>query len=87
VSDVYAPIAKPSRLVSAAAIEAARLPWCECCIDYAGPFQVHHVRSRGAGGHDEAGNLVNLCFRCHDRVHRGLVTLDQLWELVGRSRS
>lgn len=39
--------------------------WGHECI---GKIHAHHVRSRGAGGGDEA-NVVPLCFYHHRRVH------------------
>ena len=34
-------------------------------------FDVHHIRSRGAGGTDDVGNLICLCRRHHIEVHNG----------------
>ncbi len=31
----------------------------------------HHIRTRGAGGDDDANNLLALCFGCHAMIHRG----------------
>jgi 5-methylcytosine-specific restriction endonuclease McrA len=36
----------------------------------------HHIKSRGAGGGDEAENIALLCFECHDAIHRGLIKLE-----------
>lgn len=42
---------------------------CECCdIEFA-LLDVHHVKSRGAGGSDEPFNLINLCRKCHTGIH------------------
>lgn len=30
----------------------------------------HHVKSRGAGGHDIASNVMPLCEMCHQIIHR-----------------
>ncbi|MGH9429439.1 MAG: HNH endonuclease [Terriglobia bacterium] len=33
-------------------------------------LQVHHIQSRGQLGHDSAENLITLCARCHEFIHR-----------------
>lgn len=33
---------------------------------------LHHVKSRGSGGGNEAFNLMPLCFSCHELIHRGM---------------
>jgi hypothetical protein len=69
----YQPIVKPSRIKDPAAIAAARKDYCEYCGNTRGPFHCHHVKSRGSGGPDIPSNLVNLCWLCHDGVHRGRI--------------
>jgi hypothetical protein len=80
-------IPKPKRLVDKRAIEAARKPWCEYC-GKAGPTEVHHwEHSRGAGGDDLPANLIALCAGpngCHQKAHMGLISKDQLREIVRR---
>lgn len=66
---------RPARVRSWALVEAARKGYCENCWSVRGPFHVHHIRSRGAGGGDEPENLVSLCFECHRKVHDGLLVL------------
>jgi len=42
-------------------------PFCEICGNYsAAP---HHIRTRGAGGTDEPGNLIALCTAHHTEAH------------------
>jgi len=42
-------------------------PFCEICGNYsAAP---HHIRTRGAGGSDEASNLLSLCTAHHTEAH------------------
>jgi hypothetical protein len=69
------PLAKSMRVVDRKAIEAARKNYCELCGSFRGPFQVHHVKTRGSGGGDLAELLINLCVGpgtndCHGKVHR-----------------
>jgi len=51
---------KPHRITSKAAIGKARKDYCELC-DRRGFVHVHHIKSKGSGGNDEADNLVSLC--------------------------
>jgi hypothetical protein len=85
------PLAKPMRVIDPAAIEAARRDYCERCGTRAGPFEVHHVKSRGAGGADADPNLINLCsgprVNCHDLAHRGRIPRAELLALIARRRA
>ncbi|HHW13488.1 MAG TPA: HNH endonuclease [Firmicutes bacterium] len=77
-------IPKPRRLIDRKSIEAARKPWCEVC-GKAGPTQVHHwEHTRGAGGGDEAHNLIALCVSCHTKAHNGEIGRERLREIVRR---
>jgi len=31
--------------------------------------QIHHIRTRGAGGSDDATNLLALCYYHHTKIH------------------
>ena len=47
-------------------------PTCEACrltgeVRYS--EAPHHIRTKGAGGKDEAGNLLALCLEHHGRIH------------------
>jgi len=42
-------------------------PFCEICGYYSTP--PHHLRTRGAGGTDESGNLIALCTEHHNEAH------------------
>ncbi len=39
-------------------------------------LQLHHVVYRSHGGSHERENLITLCFRCHMKVHDGLLAFD-----------
>ena len=41
--------------------------FCEICGYHADP--PHHIRTRGAGGSDEASNLLSLCTAHHREAH------------------
>jgi 5-methylcytosine-specific restriction endonuclease McrA len=42
---------------------------CQIC-GRAADLQVHHIESRGQLGGDLEQNLITLCSRCHERLHR-----------------
>jgi len=42
---------------------------CEACYENTPSEPPHHIRTRGAGGKDEAGNLLALCALHHRQVH------------------
>lgn len=49
---------------------------CVVCGDVA--TEVHHVKTRGAGGGDEDWNLLPICRRCHVDIHKaGLYTFSR----------
>src|SRR5207302_8664114 len=69
-------IAKAQRHRSRGTYESARLGYCELCgaVATAGrTITPHHVKSRGAGGGDDRGNLVSVCPECHRGIHDGSI--------------
>lgn len=52
---------------------------CQCCIKHGHgvKLHVHHKESRKAGG-DAPDNLTTLCDSCHEKFHKGAVSLDKL---------
>ena len=56
-------------------IHAKQLFCCLKCGFYTGfeIFHLHHIKSRGAGGKDTEENLIGVCFRCHTKIHMGLI--------------
>lgn len=59
-----------ARLFKAQFGSGARVKWMRalpCCACGGGPCEVHHVRSRGAGG--GADDTVPLCSVCHRLLH------------------
>ena len=43
--------------------------FCEVCIASRPAAQVHHIRSKGAGGSNKDSNLLSVCAECHSRIH------------------
>lgn len=59
---------KLSRLESQANRDLMRTFACQVCG--VTPVDVHHVRTKGAGGGDDLHNLISLCRICHGKVHQ-----------------
>ena len=74
---------KPKRIVDKKLINEMRLPYCELCGS-SWCIEVHHIVSRGAGGHDVPENLISLCLKCHAMAHNGRISKRQLKEIVAR---
>ena len=51
---------------------------CEYCGRYA-PFdsdyitngELHHIKTKGSGGHDDLSNSKWVCLYCHEHIHKG----------------
>jgi len=74
---------KCKRIIDRDAIARAKRDRCELCGSNYG-LQVHHIKSRGAGGDDAPDNLVCLCYVCHRKAHDGLILREQLRAIVRR---
>ena len=42
---------------------------CLTC-DFNGSIDIHHVKSRAAGGSNDDFNLMPLCRKCHSAIHK-----------------
>ena len=70
-------IPKVKRIKDPKAVNDARLLWCEYC-GKTGVIHVHHLKSKGSGGHDTPENLMSLCKDCHSAVHNGQISKQSL---------
>ncbi len=48
---------------------------CKVCNKKNIKLEAHHIVERNKGGKDTIKNLVTLCDKCHDKLHKGKVTL------------
>lgn len=53
---------------------------CQSCGAVA--VDIHHIIYRSRGGSDEADNLIALCRKCHEKAHRGLLSVEALKNLI-----
>lgn len=78
-------IPKLKRIVDPKAILAA---WtrdsgrCLVCGEPVRQSSVHHIKTRGAGGHDVVENLVTLCRPHHDEAHHGRWAMKELFKML-----
>lgn len=72
-------IPKPIRIKDAQALVSARKPYCQYCGKVGG-CQVHHIITKGAGGHDTPDNLISLCISCHAKCHSGQISKAELYK-------
>jgi len=77
-SPIFAPclygaflIMKKKRYKNVKLTEVFREKPCEICGSHH-LTSGHHIKSRGSGGPDITQNLVTLCFKHHEEIHRGL---------------
>ena len=57
--------------VVCAEVDARDGDHCRACGKYAGDFaHHHHLIFRSHGGLNSPSNLIKLCVKCHDLVHR-----------------
>ena len=47
-------------------------------------LEVHHIIFRRNGGSDEQENLICLCKTCHDKLHKGKITLKKNGKIKGQ---
>jgi 5-methylcytosine-specific restriction endonuclease McrA len=58
---------------------------CEVCDRTDGPFECHHIWSRGMGGGgrlDIRWNLIILCRDCHALAHKHTLSKRTLWGIA-----
>ena len=49
---------------------------CKICENKNKRLEAHHIVSHNDGGKDTIKNLVTLCDICHDKLHKGKITLE-----------
>ncbi|MDD8057421.1 MAG: HNH endonuclease, partial [Thomasclavelia ramosa] len=47
-------------------------------------LEVHHIVFRSNGGSNEESNLVCLCKTCHDKLHKGEISLNKKGKIKGQ---
>lgn len=60
---------------------------CEYCGRWWHSIEVHHIVPKGAGGSDEANNLIALCpmmaqHSCHRRAQEYKIDQEELWKIA-----
>lgn len=58
---------------------------CKIC-GYDRIVQIHHILPRCEGGKDDLNNLITLCPNCHSLVHRKLIIIHNLNNIVDSNK-
>ena len=49
---------------------------CELCGNK-GQTEKHHIKSKGSGGNDTTENLIEVCRKCHKKIHPGEIKVNK----------
>lgn len=82
-------LTKNKRIVDKKAILKVKIfanKQCEYCKQENMICNIHHIKSKGSGGHDVIDNLICLCYVCHEKVHKGLIKRELLKDIVFKRR-
>jgi len=80
---------KQQRIIDPEALKQARRPYCQMCglSRSSENFSVHHIVYRSQqGGSDIPENLINLCVKCHEEAHKGIINKDTLRDMAAMDR-
>lgn len=80
MENFFNPQPKPARKKSKKNISKARKSYCEYC-GKPGQTSAHHIKTVGSGGYDSSENLIALCNVCHQKVHDGNISKEELQEV------
>ncbi|PTD93575.1 HNH endonuclease [archaeon SCG-AAA382B04] len=50
---------------------------CINCKESDVPLQVHHIKPRNKGETEKPNNMVSLCVKCHEKLHKGEIELSK----------
>lgn len=73
---------KPKRIVDKKVLAAVRKRPC-CACGKRGEIHAHHIKTRGAGGGDTFDNLLPLCLKHHNEIHKigSQAMRDKYWQM------
>ena len=76
-------ISKPTRISDEDILDFYRKRRCDICGKR--PTDACHIRTKGAGGHDEHNNLMSLCREHHTEQHQiGFYKMVQKYPFFGQ---
>lgn len=67
---MFNPVPKRKPLKSKKNREKASTKPCVIGFKCSGHVVGHHIKTRGSGGGDEKSNIMCLCFKHHEEIHR-----------------
>ena len=75
LSSSFNPIPKNKRIVDKKLLKDKK-GICELCGNK-GQTEKHHIKSKGSGGNDTKENLIEVCRKCHTKIHTGEVKINK----------
>ena len=56
--------------------------WIPCQVCGGTAVDIHHILFKSKGGTDDVRNLIALCRKCHEEAHGGILTREELFEII-----
>lgn len=73
LANEFHPVPKQKRIVNKKLLRDKK-GICELC-GARGQTEKHHIKTKGSGGNDTEDNLIEVCRKCHTRIHTGEIKL------------
>lgn len=75
LSKEFHPVPKNKRIVNKKLLKDKK-GMCEICHKYT-QTEKHHIKTKGSGGDDIKENLIEVCRRCHTKIHTGEIKINK----------
>lgn len=75
LSSSFHPIPKNKRVVNKKLLKDKK-GICEIC-GKKGQTEKHHIKTKGSGGNDTEENLIEVCRKCHTKIHTGEIKVSK----------
>jgi len=73
LANEFHPVPKQKRIVNKKLLRDKK-GICELC-GARGQTEKHHIKTKGSGGNDTEDNLIEVCRKCHTKIHTGEIKL------------
>lgn len=73
LNNSFNPVPKNKRIVDKKLLKDKK-GICEIC-GKPGQTEKHHIKTKGSGGDDTKENLIEVCRKCHTKIHTGEIKL------------
>lgn len=75
LSKEFHPVPKDKRIVNKKLLKDKK-GICEIC-GARGQTEKHHIKTKGSGGNDTEDNLIEVCRKCHTKIHTGEIKINR----------